>query len=906
MRAQPSTLTLAICLTTCLAICLTTIAVAAPLNVETTTLPNGLTVILHEDHTQPMVTINTWFHVGSKDESPGRTGFAHLFEHLMFMGTDRVPDNQFDVLMERGGGANNASTSTDRTNYYSWGPRSLLPTLMWLDADRLDGLSKAMTTEKVELQVSVVRNERRQGVDNQPYGKAGLIIAEALYPAGHPYAHSVIGSHEDLAAATADDVKEFFDTYYVPGNATLVVAGDFDRDDALQMVNDTFGAVAAKPLPRHLTAEPVLLEREVRRLATDRVSYGRLYLVWHSPAGYRDGDADMDVAAALLADGDTGRLVERLVRQDQLAQDVSVYQYSKELGSEFHIEATAAEGADLERIKQVILEEVALLQSEGPSEDELARVQAATESGFLRQKESLRRRANKLNAYRKAFGEADSFDRDLARRLAPTTASVQAWSRQVLGEGRLDLRILPEGEANEQANLDIRPENLPERPSEPAVAEVLKLKNGRPLYVVSRPGSGLFSGAVIVDGGKRIMSADKSGLASLCATMITKGAGKRGASDFADAVAALGGQVRAGSGNYATSVQVSGLTSRLDDTLALWADALMRPTLSEEDFAREKDLAMAGINSRAQNANRLARVVSSQAVFGRDDPRGRPNDGFLDTVESLKLDDVKQWAPRLITPSRAAYVFVGDFTPDQIKKALDRHLGKWKNKDKTQIPDLPPVTAAKPGILLVDRPDAAQTVINLARPIPAPDQTGRVARDCLNTLFGGSFTSRLMQNIREEHGYSYGARSAYYQDGSQWMLAAGSSVQTEVTGAALNEFRKEFTGLSGGDVTPDELEKAVRTVRFDLENAGATTGAMAGLVAELVRTDRPMDALRQDLGVVPRIDLGGINNEAKSGLYNWDDLMIVLVGDKDTVLPQLEEAGFPAPQIVDQEGRPAS
>lgn len=890
-----------------LACCLAASALAAPLAVETTTLPNGLTVILHEDHTQPMVTINTWFHVGSKDEAPGRTGFAHLFEHLMFMGTDRVPGNQFDMLMERGGGANNASTGTDRTNYYSWGPRSLLPTLMWLDADRLEGLSKAMTTEKVELQVSVVRNERRQGIDNQPYGVSGLIIPEALYPAGHPYAHSIIGSHEDLEAATADDVKDFFDTYYVPGNATLVVAGDFDRDQALQLVNDTFGAVPARPLPQHLTAEPVVLEREVRRLATDRVSYGRLYLVWHSPAAYRDGDADMDIVGALLADGDTGRLIERLVRQDQLAQDVTVYQYSKELGSEFHIETTAAEGADLERIKQVILEEIERLQTEGPTEAELARVKASIESGFLRQKESLRSRANQLNAYRKAYGEADSFDRDLARRLAPTTASVQTWSGKVLGEGRLDLRILPEGAANETANLDVRPENLPERLAEPQVAEVLKLKNGRPLYVVSRPGSGLFSGAVIVDGGERLLPADKAGLASLCATMITQGAGSRDASAYADAVASLGAQVDAFSGTYSSAVRVSGLTSRLDETLALWADALMRPTLGADDFAREKDLMLAGIQARAENPNRLARAVTTQVLYGRDDPRGRPGGGFLDTVEPLELGDVTQWAPRLFTPSRAAYVFVGDFTAEEIQSALNRHLGKWKSKDNdAAVPDLAPVTAPKSGLVLVDRPGAAQTVITVIRPVTAPDQTARVTRDCLNTLFGGSFTSRLMQNIREEHGYSYGARSSVRQDGTQWTLAAGSSVQTQVTGAALAEFRNEFNGLSGGDVTAEELEKAVRTVRFDLENAGATTGAMAELVTGLVSDNRPIDALRQDLAAMPRIDLASINAEAKSGLYNWDDLLIVLVGDKAAVLPQLEEAGFPAPTIVDQEGQPVS
>ncbi len=879
---------------------------AAPMPIETVTLPNGLTVILHQDPSQPMVTINTWFHVGSKDEAPGRTGFAHLFEHLMFMGTDRVQDNQFDVLMERGGGANNASTGTDRTNYYSWGPRSLLPTLLWLDADRLEGLSKAMTQEKLELQKSVVRNERRQGVDNQPYGKAELMIPEALYPAGHPYQHSIIGSHEDLEAATVQDVVDFFDTYYVPGNATLVVAGDFDRDEALDLVNRTFGAVPARPLPEHLTAEPVALEREIRRLATDRVSYPRIYLVWHSPAAYREGDADMDVIASLLADRTTGRLVERLVLRDKLAQDVNVYQYSKELGSEFHIEATAAEGADPERIKQVVLEEIARLQAEGPGAAELDRVKAAIESGFLRQKESLRRRADLLNAFRKAYGEADSFDRDLARRLAPTPESVRRWSTQVLGEGRLDLRVLPEGAAVAGADLDQRPQDLAERTSEPAIPEVVELKNGRPLYVVSRPGSGLFSGAVIIDGGERLLPGSQAGLASLCATLLTKGAGERDATAFAEAVAALGARVDARASTAAVTVEVSGLTSRLEPTLALWADALLRPVLSREDFDREKDLATSAVRARAEDPNRLAQTVTSATLFGRDDPRGRPAGGWLETLEALTPADVTASVGRLIDPARASLVFVGDFTREEIKDALDRQLGKWKGKAESEVPTLAPVTGPRPGLVLVDRPGAAQTVISIVRPIEAPDAAGRVERECLNTLFGGSFTSRLMQNIREEHGYSYGARSGFREDGGQWVLMAGSAVQSQVTGPALTEFRKEFQGLAGGDITGDELEKAVRTVRFDLENAGATTGEMARLVSGFVQEGRPADALRLDLAAVPGIDLDGLNALARSGLFSWDDLLVVLVGDRETVVPQLQEAGFPAPAIVDENGKPLS
>jgi predicted Zn-dependent peptidase len=879
-------------------------SMAAPLSIETYTLPNGLTVILHEDHAQPMVTINTWFKVGSKDESPGRTGFAHLFEHLMFMGTERVPDNQFDVLMERGGGANNASTSSDRTNYYSWGPRSLLPTLLWLDADRLEGLSRAMTQEKLDLQRSVVRNERRQSYENQPYGGAELMISAAMWPEGHPYHHPVIGSHEDLEAATVQDVKDFFNTFYVPGNASLVVAGDFDPAEARRLVAGTFGSVPLRPLPQHRTAAPVGFDREVRRLTDDRVRFPRLYLIWHSPAAYETGDAEMDILASVLAAGTTGRLVERLVIKDQLAQQVQVYQESRQLGSEFHIEATAAEGADLEQIKRVVLEEIARLQKDGPTEAELARVKAATESGFLRMKESLERRADMLNAYFAAYGEPDAFDRDLARRLAPTAATVTHWTREVLGEGRLDLRVLPRDTGISTAGLDTRPENLPDRTAEPAVPVRLTLKNGQPLYVVSKPGSGLFSGQVIVDGGDRLLGADQAGLASLTATLLTRGAGKLDATGFADAVTTLGARIQASSGVNSATMSVSGLTSRLDATLALMADALQRPSLEDDDFAREKDLALAGIRSRGENATRVAQVVGRAALFGADDARGRPGDGHEATVSRLTRDHVVATAPRLFSPARATFVFAGDFTPEQIKAALDKALAGWKGGQAEAPAPLAPLTAPKPGLLLVDRPGAPQTVISIWRPVPAPDGADRVKRQCVNTLFGASFTSRLNQNIREKNGFSYGARSGFAEDAGQWLLTSGSAVQTQVTGPALREFRHEFTGLATGNVTADELEKAVRTVRFDLETTGNTTAAAAEAVSGLLRNGRPADAVRQDLAQVPGIDLEAVNALARSGLYRWDDLLVVLVGDKAEVLPQLAAEGFPAPTLLDADGKP--
>ncbi len=873
---------------------------------ELYTLPNGMTVILHEDHTLPQVTVNTWFYVGSKDDPPGRSGFAHLFEHLMFMGTVRVPGSGYDDMMEAGGGANNASTGSDRTNYLIWGPSSLLPTLLWLDADRLDGLGEAMTEEKVDLQRDVVLNERRQNYENSPYAKAYLIIPKAIYPENHPYHLSGIGEPEHLEAASLDDVTAFFDAFYVPGNASLVVAGDFDPVAVKDLIATTFGAVATRSMPERRTAEPVILDGEIRLVETDRVESPRLYLVWPSPAFHAPGDAEMDLVASILADGPSSRLHQRLVTKERVASSVEAYQASEGLGSLFFIEVTAAEGGDLEQIKRGVLEVIDDLKGDGPTAGELQRVKASQEASFLRSMENLIYRADSLNEYRYYYGEPDSFQRDLDRWTLASAEDVQLWTGNVLTTGRLDLRILPEEAVVDGADLDVRPETLPMATYRPPVPETFTLDNGIEVALVSRPGSGLFSGALIVDGGERLVGADRAGLASLTATMLTAGAGGRSVAEYANAVASLGGDVWTSVSWHNLVVNVRGLTSRLDPTLDLFADAVLRPNLEIDDLERERDLAIEGIRARTQNPNAVAFLTGRSVVYGDDDPRGRPTSGVESTVDSIEIGDVREVFPRLLNPNSAQFVFVGDVDGATLKTALEQRFATWSGVDATTA--IPPALKGTAGrIVIVDRPGAPQTVIYLMRPVPGPDDTlDRATRSCVNSLFGSTFTSRLMRNLREEHGYTYGANSTFYQRGSQYELFAYSAVQGEFTGAALSEFKKEFDGLSGGDITADELAKSLSTVRYDLTNTAESTSSMASTLVSLAANGRPLDDVATVYSSLDKVDLEDANALARSGLYGWDSLAIVLVGDAETVIPQLEEHGFPAPEFVDMAGQPVA
>lgn len=914
--------------------CLAPVTENIDLETETYQLDNGMTVTLHPDHSLPKVLINTWFAVGSKDEAPGRTGFAHLFEHLMFMGTKRVPGSQFDVLMEAGGGSNNATTNKDRTNYFSMGPSSLLPTLLWLDADRLDALADNMTQEKLDAQRAVVRNERRQTTENVPYGKARLILSTLLYPKGHPYYHSVIGSHEDLEAATVDDVVNFFHRFYVPCNASLVVAGDFEPAEVKPIIEATFGAVETKEMPSHREAEPVVMASEARAEDTDKVRFPRLYLAWHSPAYYADGDGEMDLIGSILSGGPSTRLEKRLVIEKQLAQSVIAYQASGELGSTFQILATARAGVSLDEIKAEILDVLAEFERNGPTEEELARVKIQSEATFRRRMEDLNGRADAMNAYLRHFGEADSFQRDLDRWLLPTASDLQHYAGVVFGEGRADLRIYPDtpefaskarkeeaspaessapvaqkdpkastrrGSATpRKSSLDQRPDDFESKPVELFTPSTFELSNGIEVVAIPLAGKQLFAGSLLVRGGESLVSQEQAGLSNLLARMMDSGAAGLDAGAFAEAVEGLGASISTSTSTEFMSVSVDGLTSQFDETLDRFADVVLRANLEESDFDREKQLTLSSIEARKDNAQAVAGLLTQSTTYGADHPRGRATSGEKRSVSGIELADVRGAQARLMHPGNASFVFVGDFSFEQLKSGLESRFGEWSESGVPDQAQLVPLTKPAAGrILLFDRPGAPQTVISISRPLDEAEGVAQAARQCVDTVLGGSFTSRLNSNLRERNGYTYGARSRISQDGEQYSFGAGAAVRTDVTGASLVEFKKEFAAMQESGISESELGKAIATRTIRLVQTAETTSGLLRAISGLVTDGRDSTALSEDLNYLGQVEMQDAQRAAKSDTLDWDKLLIVLVGDKEAVLPQLEEAGFPEPEIVE-------
>ncbi len=877
---------------------LATTAAAQNVQFEKYELPNGMTVILHEDHALPVACVNIWYHVASKDEPQGRSGFAHLFEHLMFMGTKRVPGSDFDNIMEAGGGWNNASTSEDRTNYFEMGPSELLPTLLWLEADRLEGLGEFMTQEKLDKQLAVVRNERRQSYENAPYGKSELRVYEMMFPEGHPYHIPVIGTHEDLTAATVDDVKNFFATYYIPSNASLVVAGDFDPAEIKPLIASLFGTLPRGSDVVHAKADPVTLTDVTRLTETDSVQFARTQMVYHSPAQFAPGDAEADLTAAILSSGISSRLYQKLVYENELAVSVSAYQASMLLGSLFYIEATARPGVSLDTIEETIDQVLAEFAAKGPTAEELERQQAQIEYGALSRLQSILAKADRLNQYDFYFGEPNAFARDLDRYRNATPAGVRKWAAKILTpDARLILRVIPEIKASEINPRDGQPTPAVGKPFLPMDPTTLTLSNGITVHHWQRSEMPLVAMTMLLPTGSTCDPSNKSGLSSLTANMLDEGSGGRSAIEFADALDTLGASFRASASLESTRVSLSTLSRSFESALELYADAILRPNFDDKEWQRVHSLHQQRLIQAQDQPRSVASRVAMRAFFGDEHPYSRPTAGTPKTVDGLSLDDIKTCFRQTYRPKNAVLLVAGDLNAEQLKYQLEKNFGSWTASPgvKSLTPPRCPAPAnRKLRVVIVDRPDAVQTVVRFTMPAAGYAHPNRPTLQSLNTILGGSFTSRLNQNLREEHGYTYGARSSFTMNPSAGYLVASSSVRTDVTGDAIREFLKEFAAIRSADVSTTEAGKAAATRRTQMVQSFQGLTGILNTAATLVRNSQPFSAVGQELNAIARITDADLNRLAHNAIP-LEKALLVLVGDKKEILKQLDGLDLPTP-----------
>jgi zinc protease len=762
---------------------------------EKYTLPNGLQVILHIDKKLPIVHVNQWFHVGSKNEKIGRTGFAHLFEHMMFQGSKNAPGEYFSFVEKLGAADANGTTNNDRTNYFATVPSGNLEYLLWVESDRLATLLDGLTKEKLDNQRDVVKNERRQSYENQPYGRAFKLLYENIFPAGHPYAWPVIGSHEDLTAASLEDVKDFFRTYYTPNNLSLVVAGDFDPAEAKRLVEKYFGGIPAGPaLDRPAWWIPKLDgERIVDAL--DRVPQERVYIAWPTPPFYRPGDAELDLAASVLTNGLSARLNKILVYDKQLASDVSSFQVSMEISGMFVVMATARPGASLPQIEQTITEEIARFAKTGPTAEELDRAKVKWEYQFVSGLERIGGfggKADALNSYNTLWGDPGRFEEDLARYRNATIEGIRdTVARWINTNNRVLLRFHPEtsGRAS-TAELD--------RSKQPTVGvdkafnapevKSAKLDNGLEVFVVERPELPKVAVALPTKAGSIADPVGKEGAAHLTITTLERGTKTKNALQIEDALGDLGTAFAGVAGREYSTVSIEVLKRNLGPAMTIFSDVVRNPIFPEAEVERERKLHLDNLAQQETDANSLARRIRPMLAYGADHPYGRPHLGLQGTVKQTTRADLARFYETNWKPGGSALIFVGDISLAEAMELARQHFGSWTGgaPPAITIPEPRPIGAGK--IFLVDRQDAAQTVIVEMVNGPQRKSPDYYALRLADTVWGGVFGSRMNLNLREDKGYSYGVFSnqSFLSKAGLWWAQGG--VQTNKTKESLTEF----------------------------------------------------------------------------------------------------------------------
>lgn len=858
-------------------------------------LPNGLKVILHVDKTLPVATINTWFYVGSKDEPERRSGFAHLFEHLMFMGTNRVPGSQFDQIMEKAGGQNNASTTNDRTNYYSFGPSNLLSTLLWLDADRLEDLGKTMTLKKLDLQRDVVKNERRQNTENTPYGKAYEMIDSVIFPKGHPYSTSVIGSHEDLSAAAVVDVQNFFSTFYVPNNASLVVAGDFDPATVKPLITKLFGTLPrANDVPRKIV-QPFEFAG-AKLTVVDAVSASKSLMVWHTPAASKPGDIEMSIAASVLGDGLASRLQDTLINKLQLATEVAAFQDSRYLGSVFYIDATLANDKKQDDLEAAIQKIILDFAKSGPTVDELKRVVAKQESGLASILQNIDQKADRMNQYEFYYGNPDSFQHEIDLYRAATPASVKATVQKYLLANRLTLRVIPESKPAEVNPRDEQPTIDAAKPFITPKPTALKMPNGTAVSYWSRAGVPMLSLRAHLNVGS--LEDTKPGLNSMTIEVMQRGVNKLTGSQFSAQMDLIGASIGGGTSLRSTTLSLQVPLSNATKALEMFSGILLSPSLTKEDFEQVKSELIAQLEQENDNPANVASKVAKREFLGKDHPYAKPVSGTLESIKSITYEDVLANAKK-IQAMKPEFFVAGGLDEGAANTLLASTIGKatfGTTVGKTKY-DLPKIPSQPARLVIVDRPNAVQTVVNILFPAVPNKDADYLDLDGVRVISGGSFTSRLNRNLREDKGYTYGAGSRLGSDPYLSWFTMSSSVRADVTGASLKEFLAEIARLEKGDIAQDEAGKASQIMRTDIVTEFSSLNSIVGIGSSVLETGVSLEDMDQKITRIQSFDAARLNGIAAKYLKR-SSALIVLVGDKTEILKQIQGLGLPAPEVV--------
>ena len=870
------------------------------------TLSNGLRLIVHEDHKAPIVAVNIWYHVGSKNEVPGKSGFAHLFEHLMFNGSENFNKDYFQALEAIGGTDLNGTTNDDRTNYFQNIPVGALDPVLWLESDRMGHLLGAVDQAKLDEQRGVVQNEKRQG-ENQPYSRGWDIMQKAAYPPHHPYGHTVIGEMEDLNAASIDDVHNWFKSYYGAANAVVVIAGDVTTDAAYEKVLKYFGNIPAGPVIQRPEVDVAKRTGSKRLHYQDRVPESRIVISWNTPEWGNRENAALDVVSSVLSSGKTSRLYKKLVYEKQICTSASCFNGPSEIGGTFSVICNVKKGKTVEEVEAAVREIFAEFMQNGPTDEELRRVKASYFAGFIKGLERIGGFGGKsdLLAENEVYGGTPDFYKTYNNWFNSVTAEeARQATRKWLSDGDMTLICDPFPEysvtGQEADRSNVPPVDTKVAASFPDIQRAT-LKNGMKVVLARRSESPTISANLVFDAGYCTDKfGGKLGLARLAMDMLDEGTKSLNSLQINERLQLLGASLGTSSDLDNSYVSLNALKQSLDQSLDLMADVVLNPSFPDADFKRLQTQQISGIQNEKKSPQSMVMRVMPALLYGEGHPYAMPmsGSGEENSVNSITLDDIRGFHGRWLRPNNATFVVTGDISIEELVARLEKRFGGWQKADvpKKNIPEVK-TAATTNKIFLIDRPESQQSVI-LAGYLTKPyGQMDEVALEQMNNVLGGDFTSRINMNIREDKHWSYGTRSFIRNTRGQRPFLVSAPVQTDKTKESIQEIAKELNMFVGDkQITQAEFDKTRQNTVLSMSGQWETNAAVTGSLLDVVRYNLPDDYWKKYSARIQSLELKDVQSLAKSmvqpGNVGW-----FMAADASKVKSGLSELGMEVIQI---------
>jgi zinc protease len=912
--------------------------VADKLNIayEKYVMPNGLQVILHTDQSDPMISYAIMYHVGSSRETPGKTGFAHLFEHLLFGGSENVPTGTFDKIIEGVGGNNNGFTSRDITTYYEMFPKNALEKVLWLESDRMGFFINSVNQRSLAIQQNVVQNEKRQSEDNSPYGFTDYVISKNLYPANHPYSWEVIGEMEDLKNATLDDVKSYYEHFYGPNNATLVLAGDFNPDSVKLLINKYFGEIKSHGEVAARTSMIPALEKTVKLYHEDNfANVPEINLVWPVAQAYQKDAYALDFLAKILADGKKAPLYKVLVKEKKLTSRTSAYNNSGELTGEFAISVRANEGKTLKEIEDAVNEAFARFEKEGITEKDIERVKASSEKNFYSGIESVFGKSIQLAFYNTFLNDPGYIEKDIENIKAVTLSDVKmVYDKYIKGKPHVVTSFVPKGKtemmADNSAPANIREENINEasqveisktaedkilktpstfdRTVEPAAGKAPEvnvpviwkavLTNGIQLFGIQNKELPLVEINLTINGGVYQDKIALPGVAGMVASVLPQGTKNKTPEELEEEIELLGSSINMMSGREEIVVSASTLSRNFDKTVALLKEILLEPRWDSAEFVMAQTRTKNSIIQAEAQPRSVGSQLFNKLLYGTDHIFGYNTRGSRESIEKISMDDLKTYYINNFSPSVTKIHIAGNVTKEQVLAALKPLENEWKNKEVTMNNYTVPPNPEKSMIYFVDIPGSRQSVIYLGYLAMSRDNPDYVKADFINYRLGGAFTSILNQILREEKGYTYGASSYFQELKVKAPFVASTQVRSDATFESVKIFRDEMEKYRNG-VSENDLQFIKNCMILSNALRFETNGSLVGMLSTMSKYGLPDDYIKKDEDIIKGMTLE--EHKVITDKYITPDKMYyVIVGDAATQMKQLEKIGFGKPILVKQ------